>query len=105
RIVKPILDRNRLAFGFAQALLRLSQQAGQFFDLGRSLARSRPSQFRLIVREQPFLRGEPVIQSGKLLSLEMMEAEIGDAERDDPHETNRLRRSPDHPSLRYDTID
>ena len=37
--------------------------------------------------------------------MEMLETGIGDAQDDDPHQDNRLGRSPDHPCIRYETID
>jgi hypothetical protein len=37
--------------------------------------------------------------------VEMLESERGDAQRDDSHQGNHLWCSPDHPSIRYDTIE
>jgi len=93
-----------LAFGFAQTLLGLSQQAGEFFNLSRSLFRSSPSQFGPLVGEKPLSRGYPVGQGSNALAVVILEGESGDSQCDDAHQDNCLWCSPDHSRIRYDTI-
>jgi hypothetical protein len=67
----------------AEAFLRSNQRTGQFLDLSRS--RLGPFRFGSIIDEQPLLRRYPVIQGSNALAIEMLDGDIGDAQRDDPH--------------------
>ena len=50
------------------------------------------------------MRRYPVIKGSNALAMKLLEGDIGDAQRDDPHQSNRLWCPPDHPRVRYGTI-
>jgi hypothetical protein len=62
-----------------QAFLGSSHDRVSFLNLSRS--RLRPFQVGRIIDKQPFLRQDPIIEHRNGLAMEMLESEIGDAQR------------------------